>query len=78
MDPQLKKKKWNFKGSNFDMAGYSGERSSSFFAGLTRNMADEQARFEALLQGLMSEDNEVRTEYEVLSRVKIIHPSCLT
>lgn len=50
------------------MAGYSSERSSSFFVGLTRNMADEQARFEALLQGLMNEDNEVRTEYEVLLR----------
>ena len=65
----VKKRKWNFKGSNSDMAGYSGEKARSFFVGLTRNMADEQARFEALLQGLMNEDNEVRTEYEVLLRV---------
>ncbi|CAC5392691.1 IPO5 [Mytilus coruscus] len=33
---------------------------------LTLNMADEQARFEALLQGLMSEDNESRTQNEGL------------
>lgn len=42
------------------MAGWKGEVYC-----LTPNMADEQARFEALLQGLMSDDNDSRTQNEV-------------